>query len=785
MTKGRNVTLKKETEESESSESDGINIINAQINNIDIIYGVIDVNSNLPQVGTSDTNLTNIQDAKMYRTKPAKGMVYKAGKSSISIVMVDNKEGKVNLDTGAYCTCLGKRYLKAIVSDLQEKLMPIQGVKFSSASESMKPLGIMDLTFIFPHPSQCFRIKVEFAVMENCTVIKNEEKSPEKELFISEQLKEAEFNQELTEKMKEKLIDLLFKYKNAFATDKEPLGAIIGHEVDIILNVEKPYPPLLRRPAYPASPRAREALEVHIKELMDLGVLRKVGHNEQVEVTAPVIITKLNGKSRMVGDFRALNTYTIPDRYPIPRIHETLTQLSQAKFITAMDALKGFHQNFLTDNAKKLLRIIVHCGIFAYLRMPFGIKHAPSHYQRMMNTIFPDKFSEGWLIIYIDDIIACSESWENNLTRLERVLQKIVQGNMKISLRKCHFAYSELKALGHVVCGLSRGIDNNKVAAVLLKPMPQIKKEMQSFLGFSGYYRRHIKDFPRIVKSLYKICDQQTVYEMMEERVKAYEELKNSLTNAPFLLIPDRKLPFKLYIDACGEGLGAALHQTQIINDKPVEGPICFISRQIKPTEARYGASQMECLCLVWALEKLHYYLDGTVFDLIPDCNAVKSLLNIKNPNRHMLRWQIAIQEYRGNMTIVHKSGNINKNLDGLSRWALENTPDNPAWVPQEEHHIEGICVTDIGTEFFNQVKESYRIDKNFHILIQLLMEDCKDPSLSPKLDETWKKAYDEGIFHLLDGILYHIRKHTCSMGLTDRTLINTILHECHDNCEP
>ena len=126
------------------------------------------------------------------------------------------------------------------------------------------------------------------------------------------------------------------------------------------------------------------------------------------------------------------------------------------------------------------------------------------------------------------------------------------------------------------------------------------------------------------------------------------------------------ELPFKLYIDACGEGLGAALHQTQIINDKPVEGPICFISRQIKPTEARYGASQMECLCLVWALEKFHYYLDGTVFDVITDFNTVESLLNIKTPNRHMLRWKIAIQEYRGNMTIAHKSWNIHKSSDGL-----------------------------------------------------------------------------------------------------------------------
>ncbi|MBW0514192.1 hypothetical protein O181_053907 [Austropuccinia psidii MF-1] len=212
---------------------------------------------------------------------------------------------------------------------------------------------------------------------------------------------------------------------------------------------------------------------------------------------------------------------------------------------------------------------------------------------------------------------------------------------------------------------------------------------------------------------------------MTGERVKSYEELKNSSTNAPFLLIPDWKLPFKLYIGACGEGLGDALHQTQIINDKPFEGPICFISRQINPTKARYGAREMEFLCLVWALEKLHFYLDGTVFDVITDCNAVKSLLNMKTPNRNMLRCQIAIQEYGGNMTIVHESGNTHKNADGLSRWALENTLENPAWVPQEEHNIEGICVTDIGTEFFNQNSHKTILDEcHYSVAAGNLSED-------------------------------------------------------------
>ncbi|MBW0565164.1 hypothetical protein O181_104879 [Austropuccinia psidii MF-1] len=238
--------------------------------------------------------------------------------------------------------------------------------------------------------------------------------------------------------------------------------------------------------------------------------------------------------------------------------------------------------------------------------MPFGIKDATSHFQRMMNEIFPEELSEGWLIIYIDDIIVCSKTWEEQMYRLSRVLTKIQSVNMKIPLKKCHFGFKELKALGNVVSGMSLGIDKNKVAAVSLKPMPQNKKEIQSFLGFEGYYRQYIKHFASIARPLYKLCDKDTVFEMTVDRVKAFESLRKALTAAPLLLMPDFKLSFKLYIDASGNGLGAALHQVQIINDKPVEGPICFISRKIKPAEARYGASQMECLFLVWALEKLN-----------------------------------------------------------------------------------------------------------------------------------------------------------------------------------
>ncbi|MBW0521468.1 hypothetical protein O181_061183 [Austropuccinia psidii MF-1] len=163
-----------------------------------------------------------------------------------------------------------------------------------------------------------------------------------------------------------------------------------------------------------------------------------------------------------------------------------------------------------------------------------------------------------------------------------------------------------------------------------------------------------------------------------------YESIKNQLTNAAVLIVADFELTFKLYIGAeCIQGLGEALHNRKILDGEQTEGVICYISRKLKDSEFRYEATQTECLCLVWALEKLHYYLEGAVFEFYTECTALKSLLNMKNTNRHMLRWQIAIQKYEGNMTIIYKEGRSHTNADGLNRWPLDNVKINPAYYPE------------------------------------------------------------------------------------------------------
>ncbi|MBW0528652.1 hypothetical protein O181_068367 [Austropuccinia psidii MF-1] len=212
-------------------------------------------------------------------------------------------------------------------------------------------------------------------------------------------------------------------------------------------------------------------------------------------------------------------------------------------------------------------------GIYEYTRMPFGIKNAPAHFQRMMDTIFQEEVLEGWMVVYIYYIIIYSDTWKDHVQYIERVLGKCTPINLIFSLKKkCNFGKQELLALGHKVSGLNA---------------------------------------------------------------------------------------------ACSRGSGAALHQRQTVGGEPIEGVICYISRKLKDSEARYGATQTEFLCLVWYLEKVHYYLKCAVFEVYTECTALKYLLNMKTNKRHMLSWQIAIQEYRDNITIIYKGGKSHNNADG------------------------------------------------------------------------------------------------------------------------
>ncbi|MBW0464726.1 hypothetical protein O181_004441 [Austropuccinia psidii MF-1] len=172
-------------------------------------------------------------------------------------------------------------------------------------------------------------------------------------------------------------------------------------------------------------------------------------------------------------------------------------------------------------------------GIYVYTRMPFGIKNAPSHFQRMIDTICQEEILEFWMVVYIDEIIIYSETWEDHVQYIDIVLSKCTPINLKISLNEHNFGQQELLALGNKVSCLSLSIGQNKVAAV-----PKSIKEIQSFLGFASYYRNHTKNVSHIAISLYKLCSKDVVFEITKERRDAYERIKHELTNAPVLILP-------------------------------------------------------------------------------------------------------------------------------------------------------------------------------------------------------------------------------------------------------
>lgn len=268
------------------------------------------------------------------------------------------------------------------------------------------------------------------------------------------------------------------------------------------------------------------------------------------------------------------------------------------------------------------------------------------------------------------------------------------------------------------------------------------------------------------------------VWNWTDDCRRAFHQAKQAVLKT--LFPPNWDLPFELYIDACGEGFGAALYQ----EIDGTERPIVFISRQLRFAETRYGATQLECLGLVWSLEKLHYYLDGDTFTVITDCNAVKSLMELSTPNRHMLRWQLAIQEYRGRMSIIHREGKAHANAEGLSRAALPNDSSNPAadLDPEELPQIHAIAMIDLKDEFFETIRDGYREDAKLFRVRELMETPSRQAQIPADLPKILKVALQNKRFMLIDGLLYYKEGLVSALVVADKATRLQVLAARHDS---
>ncbi|MBW0517205.1 hypothetical protein O181_056920 [Austropuccinia psidii MF-1] len=315
----------------------------------------------MPQDTAKKNLCKHTQDAQTFLATPTKGMAYIHGTATKMTVCIDNSQHPLIIDSGAHCSIMERNYLNNHFPNRENQLLPTKAKNFKSASGKMTSIGKIIKEIIIPHKKGNIRLNPEFVVLDDAHIqgfllgtdyqmmygidvynsqnrhirigtTKEKKFSPDiyqvsaqdpLEELLNE-FTEGQFNTTLTSKQTLSLIRMLRKNRPEFSIGEEPLGRIRGHDIELYLEVERPYQPILRRPPYPGSLETRKDIEKHINELLEMDVIRKIGNNEIVEITTPVLITWHDGNSRLCGDFRALNNYKKAERYPIPRIPHAL-----------------------------------------------------------------------------------------------------------------------------------------------------------------------------------------------------------------------------------------------------------------------------------------------------------------------------------------------------------------------------------------------------------------------------------------------------------------------------
>lgn len=366
-------------------------------------------------------------------------------------------------------------------------------------------------------------------------------------------------------------------------------------------------------------------------------------------------------KYRLVIDYRKLNDVSIDDRYPLPNISDLLDQLGHCQYFTTLDLASGFHQIEVDPNDVEKTAFSVDNGHYEFLRMPFGLKNAPSTFQRVMDNILMGIQNEK-CAVYMDDIIIYSSTIHEHISRLREVFTRLRKANLKIQPDKCEFLRKEVAYLGHLITKDGVKPNPNKVAAIKEFPIPTNTKEIKSFLGLSGYYRRFIPDYAKVSKPLTTLLKKDIPFIFDQYCQKAFDTLKEYLTTEPILIYPNFEEPFVLTTDASMFAIGAILSQGQIGKDLP----IAFASRTLCPAETKYSVIERELLAIVWAVKHFRPYLFGRKFKLVTDHRPLTWLFSIKDPGSRLARWRLKLEEY--DYEILYKPGRINKNADALSR---------------------------------------------------------------------------------------------------------------------
>ncbi|KAK3129330.1 hypothetical protein QOZ80_6BG0477810 [Eleusine coracana subsp. coracana] len=431
------------------------------------------------------------------------------------------------------------------------------------------------------------------------------------------------------------------------------LGMPPDRDIEFVIDLIPGTAPISKRP-YRMPVNELVELKKQLHEMLEKGFIRPSSSPWE----APVIFVEKKDKTqRMCVDYRSLNDVTIKNKYPLPRIEDLSDQMKGACVFSKIDLRSGYHQLKIRPSDIPKTAFRTRYGLYEYTVMSFGLTNAPAYFMYLMNKVFME-YLDKFVVGFIDDILVFSKNEEEHEGHLRLVLEKLREHQLYAKLSKCEFWLKEVEFLGHVMSAGGVSVDPGKVKDVLDWKPPQTVKEIRSFLGLAGYYRRFIKDFSKIAKPMTTLLGKDKSFEWTQRCQTSFEELKKRLTSAPVLILPDISKSFDIYCDASKQGLGCVLMQEGHV--------VAYASRQLRKHEEKYPTHDLELAAVVHALKIWRHYILGHRCEIYTDHKSLKYIFTQTELNLRQRRWLELIKDY--DVGINYHPGKANVVADALSR---------------------------------------------------------------------------------------------------------------------
>ncbi|CAC5410726.1 unnamed protein product [Mytilus coruscus] len=480
-------------------------------------------------------------------------------------------------------------------------------------------------------------------------------------------------NSDLSEDQKTILQAFLSKNRQVFAKDLSELGNtdLYKHTIDT-----GDAPPIRKR-FYRQSPPVLEEMNKQIDKMLKHGIIEE----SNSEWAAPVVMCKKkSGELRFCCDFRSLNKLSRPKFFPLPRMEDVLDSLgrSQAQIFTTLDLLSGYWQCQLDPATAHKSAFVTPSGVYQWKRLPFGLSAAPSSFQHLLTQVL-HCLNYQIALVYVDDILVYSRTFEDHLKHLQLVFDRLKAANLTLKPSKCQFARKEVIYLGHKVSKKGVEVDKSKIETVESFPVPTTEKQVRSFLGLCNYYRKFVQGYSHIAGPLHNLTKDNVPFQWTKDCQVAFDKLKKTLISSPILAYPDMSKDFILTTDASGTAIGYFLAQ---LDSEGQEKVIAYGGRSLTEAERKWSASEHECLAILEGVKTYHVYLAYKQFKVYTDHNALKFLNNIKQSTGRLARWSVLLQGY--DMEILYRQGKTNVVADCLSRREYPVTKESDISEPED-----------------------------------------------------------------------------------------------------